>query len=56
MYGVVSRAHSVRGEPRIQRNANREVATRPVARIQQQGGPKTRKRDQKPEGGEYLNK
>jgi len=25
--GVVLRAHSVRGEPRIQRNANREVAT-----------------------------
>jgi len=27
IYGVVLRAHSVRGEPRIQRNANREIAT-----------------------------
>jgi len=27
IYGVVLRAYSVRGEPRIQRNANREVAT-----------------------------
>jgi len=27
MYDVALRAHSVRGERRIQRNANREVAT-----------------------------
>jgi len=27
IYGVVLRAHSVRGEPRIQRNASGEVAT-----------------------------
>jgi len=29
IYGVVLRAHSVRGESRIQRNTNREVATLP---------------------------
>jgi len=29
IYGVVLRAHSVRGEPRIQRNASGEVATVP---------------------------
>jgi len=27
IYGVVLRAHAVRGEPRIQRNAGGEVAT-----------------------------
>jgi len=29
IYGVVLRAHPVRGEPRIQRNASVEVATLP---------------------------
>jgi len=33
--GVILRAHSVRGEPRIQRNASGEVATLPL----QQGHP-----------------
>jgi len=28
--GVILRAHPVRGEPHIQRNANREVATLPI--------------------------
>ena len=32
LYGVVLRAHSVRGEPRIQRNASGEVATVPALR------------------------
>jgi len=31
IYGVVLCAHSVRGEPRIQRNASREVATLPMS-------------------------
>jgi len=35
--GVVLRAHSVRGEPRIQRNASGEVATLPLQ--QGQGHP-----------------
>jgi len=30
VYGVFLRAHSVRGEPRIQRNASGEVATVPL--------------------------
>ena len=33
IYGVVLRAHSVRGEPCIQRNANREVATQSMAKV-----------------------
>jgi len=33
IYGVVLRAHSVRGEPRVQRNANGEVATQAGGKI-----------------------